>query len=288
MSNLFKSFLLVPDEDNKRIIDSNEAISAKLEEIRKIVVESDTNQDGFSLGLNPENVEELLEEGGFSDSNVYREAETGSVDNANIRAEAILEEARSQAERILKEAEEDADRIIGDAKNQANAIMDDAYAKGIAEGREQGAGSLAEEKAQMEEKLKLEEKMLQEEFEKKSKEIESELIDVMMDVFGSVTKVLAEEHKDMIVTLIDKVISGNEASGSYIIKACKEDAQFLRDNRENILKKINRNVHLEIVEDISMKRNECLIDTDLGIYDCSLDIQLENLIKSIKILSCMD
>ena len=35
-----------------------------------------------------------------------------------------------------------------------------------------------------------------------------------------------------------------------------------------------------------MKRSQCLIDTDMGIFDCSLDIQLENLIDDIKILAC--
>ena len=34
-----------------------------------------------------------------------------------------------------------------------------------------------------------------------------------------------------------------------------------------------------------MKKNECIIETDAGVFDCSLDIELNNLIKDIKLLS---
>ena len=82
------------------------------------------------------------------------------------------------------------------------------------------------------------------------------------------------------------MLSGTEASNNYIIKTSSEDAEFLRENKENIIKNVDRDINIEIVEDVSMKKNECLIDTDFGIYDCGLDIQLENLMRAIRILSC--
>ena len=64
-----------------------------------------------------------------------------------------------------------------------------------------------------------------------------------------------------------------------------EDAIFLRENKDKIIGSSRNDIHIEVVSDPSMKRNECLIDTDTGVYDCSLDIQLENLINDIRILS---
>ncbi len=45
---------------------------------------------------------------------------------------------------------------------------------------------------------------------------------------------------------------------------------------------------IEIVEDVTMKKNQCIIETGSGMYDCSLDVQLENLIEEIKMLSCIN
>ena len=50
---------------------------------------------------------------------------------------------------------------------------------------------------------------------------------------------------------------------------------------------VSKDTQIEITEDSALKRNECLIETDAGVFDCSLDVQLDNLIKDIRLLSCM-
>ena len=95
------------------------------------------------------------------------------------------------------------------------------------------------------------------------------------------------DKKDMILTLVNSVLSGDDVSKNYIIRVSSEDVKFLRDNKSLIEQKAGKSVNIEIIEDMSLKKNQCLIDTDLGIYDASLDIQLENLINDIRILSCV-
>lgn len=47
----------------------------------------------------------------------------------------------------------------------------------------------------------------------------------------------------------------------------------------------NKNAALEVVEDATMKKNECMIEADGGIYDCSLDMQLAALRRELLLLS---
>ena len=54
-----------------------------------------------------------------------------------------------------------------------------------------------------------------------------------------------------------------------------------------LLLRFHQKINLDIVADTTMKKNECIIETDAGVFDCSLDIELNNLIKDIKLLSCM-
>lgn len=291
MSNLLKSFYCA-EKENKKIIDSNEAVTIKLEQIRKTIINKNGVKGDFSLGLNPENVEELLE--GENGENILAETEAAAQTaytmetDADMRqmADNIISEAKDKANSIVESAKIDAAKLVADARNEAEAIKSSAHAEGFNEGRNEGIKSLDDEKEKLNSQYNIKVQELSADYEKKVRDIEPELVDVMIDVFSGITRELSLEQKDMILTLIDKVISGTEASNNYIIKVCREDAEFLRENREKVLSRIGRDVHLEIVEDISMKRNECLIDTDLGIYDCSLDIQLENLIKSLRILAC--
>ena len=40
--------------------------------------------------------------------------------------------------------------------------------------------------------------------------------------------------------------------------------------------------------DDSVSQGQCTIDTDEGLFDCGLDVQLTNLVRDLKALSCMD
>ena len=47
----------------------------------------------------------------------------------------------------------------------------------------------------------------------------------------------------------------------------------------------NKNATLEVVEDAALRKNECMIETEGGIYDCSLDVQLAALRRELLLLS---
>lgn len=40
-----------------------------------------------------------------------------------------------------------------------------------------------------------------------------------------------------------------------------------------------------MIADPMLEENQCMIETDSGIFNCSLGVQLENLIKDLKSLS---
>jgi flagellar assembly protein FliH len=78
-----------------------------------------------------------------------------------------------------------------------------------------------------------------------------------------------------------------ETSREFVIKVSPDDYNFLVQNQGKIYCAMSKDVQIDIVEDLSMTKNQCIIETDTGVYDCSLDIQLHNLIKEIKLISCI-
>lgn len=258
-------------KDDKRVIDSNDAIINKITEINKLMSKKESVDEGFQLGIASENVQELLLE---------------QEQEMQIKTDDMFKAAETQAQEILARAEGDAAHILEEAKKKAKILESEAEKNGYEKGINEAKVQIEQEIQKNQQELEIQKKNLEHEYEKKAKEMEPELVDIILDVVSKSINVLSLDKKDIIISLVDSVISNVEISSSYLIRACREDAEFLRSNKENIIKRVDKEITIEIVDDISMRRNECIIETDAGIYDCSLDIQLENLIRDIKILSC--
>ncbi len=269
-----------------RVIDSNEAVSAKILEIKKTIrtngyTESTDNSDGFVVGINAKNVEALISE----DENSQSVEDARQAFNKDV--EYMLNNADMQAKGIIDKARYDAAMILADAKKQADDIKNAAKEEGMSLGYEEGINNGIGEVEQLKQQILSQKEEMEIEYNQLVESVEPQLVEVILEVFSNITNVISMDKKDIILSLVNSVMSGDDVSNDYIIRVSSEDVRFLRDNKDKIAKMTRKDIHIEIVEDKSLKKNQCLIDTDLGIFDASLDIQLENLINDIKILSCM-
>ncbi|MDE6208863.1 MAG: hypothetical protein K2M73_04200 [Lachnospiraceae bacterium] len=288
MSNLYKYSAVVCNNNEKKVIDNNEIISEKIVKIKEAFENKQTGDmsgDNFTLGIDAEHVEELLGDE-YDNEDGVQAVSKDELQSIKEDADTILENARKLAEQMVTEAESRAKAIMNESMQKANEAANEAFEEGKKNGYDEGLKQGEETiKARIAE-LELYREELDKEYEQRVKKMEPELVDVLLKVFSEVTKVLSADKKDLIVTLVNSVMNGTEVSKNYIIKVSKDDAQFLRENKDRIQGLVDRDINLEIVDDPTLKRSQCLIDTDLGIFDCSLDIQLENLIDDIKILAC--
>ncbi len=117
MSNVLKSINYVTTSTDKRVIDYNELISHKLEMIRQGL----SSEDGFTPGLNAENVEVLL-------------GEEEMAASAEEQANEMLEMARLQADKILSMAKGDADHVLRKAADERMEIIKTAHQEGFDKG----------------------------------------------------------------------------------------------------------------------------------------------------------
>ena len=112
-------------------------------------------------------------------------------------------------------------------------------------------------------------------------------MDVLLTVFQKVTGAIADTNKGVILHLVEAVMRNSEISRDFLIRVSPDDYQFMLNNTDRLYQHASHNVRIEITEDNNMKRNQCIIETDMGVFDCSLDIQLENLSNEIRLLSCV-
>lgn len=269
MSNLLKRATII-DKD-ERIIDYNKIIEEKIALHRQAAMSS---KDGFVEGLYMPEVEQLVDEDG---NPVEAQPEEPAVDLDEIRAQAdaIIADAQAQAQQIVNLANAESDSI-------RQSAYDEAYTKASADAQAQFENMQKELAGEYDKKHE----ELQAEYESLKAQMEPELVDVILEVFSNVTHAIAEDNKEIVLSLVNHVLQDANISNEFTIKVSKEDYSFMVQNQGKLYCAMNKDIQVDIVEDAKLSKGQCMIQADSGVYDCSLDIQLENLIKEIKILSC--
>ena len=266
MSNLYKHYNTMASTVPVRMMDYNSMIEKKLAELAK----------QQNAGSNPE-------EGGF------RSLDALAEDVVQEDPEEVLQNAKEEAEAILNQAKEEAERLLADAKVQSEELFQQARETGNREGYDAGyaqvKGELETEYTQRQEELEQLKQKLLEEHDQEMKDLEPKLLDVILTVVERVFHIQFEDKKEILLYLVGNTIANIEGCKSFRIRVGNEQKGFLEYHRDEILDRIGHDMSIEIVSDLSLEGNQCVIETDTGIFDCSLGVQLENLIKDLRSLS---
>lgn len=277
MSNLIKSvYFTNVNEGEKCVIDSDSRIE---EYIPGIYTQSGIDDENFSFRQLSDIAEDA--DAGFtgglnviSMDEVMDEERQKISEETSVMSMEVLNEARAQADEIIAEANRAAENI----RNQA---YDTGFAQGIEEGKRQGAVLLEEKRAALAQDYNRRLKLLEEQ----EKELEPHFASIIAGLVEKLTGVICENKKDVIVHLINKALKNLEKTSRIVLRVSKEDIAVVSSKRGEIMKYIREGTEFEIVEDAGLMLNQCIIETDNRIIDCSLDTQLDNLREHIKMLA---
>ena len=81
----------------------------------------------------------------------------------------------------------------------------------------------------------------------------------------------------------DNLVSLN--SREITIRVGEENYTYIQDNYDRLSGAANPNISIEIYSDSKLNKRQCIIESENGIIDLSMDIQVRNLITAIKMLS---
>lgn len=280
MSNLLKQSSVI--SKSERVIDYNELIRAKIQTILESSDGSSANPNNFVSGLNADVVEELLTDVGDGE-----EAAQASAKAAIEAQKAQAKNMQDAAEKMLAEANKKSDSIVSDAKTQSMLILNNAREQGYQEGIKQAEEEIAAHKAKLDAELARHKQALSAEYEQMKAQMEPEIVNVLTELYTKVALTVAEDNEEVIMHLINGALKNAEKSREFTIKVSPEDYKFLVANQGKLYIAMNKEVTVDIVEDATLEHNQCFVETDGGVFNCSLDIELKNLTKKIKLLSCV-
>lgn len=263
LSNLYKPWYVRAESAGARIIDSNAVMN---EHLKKNVIHAGnpdevTAEHAFAEGIVPEENENVIK----------------------IEEDTILL-ARKEAERILEEAREETESLLKQAEMEIEGIRETAHKKGYQEGQTQLERELSERQGQLEGAYREKAAALEQDYLTKQEQMEEELVDVILEVFNKVFHIQFDNKKHILMHLINDAIMDIEGEKRFRIKVSEDNVQFLENHKEDIMDRVGHDIELEILTDSTMDGNVCVIETESGVFDCSLGTQLENLMKDIRSL----
>lgn len=278
-SNLYKASWVVVNDD-ARVVDTNELVKLKIKKSdvdRYSYAEHESeDEDGFSSGLNAGVVDALLDpdrEGAVIKS-------TSLEQQATLNQE--LENARAELESVKAETAQMMDTARAQIEDMRIKVQREAEEAGFSDGYEKG---MAEVQTMKNEYLNRQ-RQLEEEYAQKIEELEPAFVETLSGIYEHIFKVDLAGYSQIVINLLTDALLKTDSASNYIVHVSKEDYPMVNENRGKILEETGVvSDKMEIVSDVTLKKSQCMIETEGGIYDCSLGTELEELSRRLKLLS---
>ena len=304
--NLVKSYFATKESSTPRVIDGNITVEQSLERIKYIFpdgvpaqnenqgLDEDTEADAEPAVFSELDAE--MVKGLVDDNEPENEADNEVAQSNVIKANPAKEEIPSEAQ-VRAEVEELKHRLVEEAladiavmKNQAaeevardKAIaLEAAKSEGYQEGRNTGYMELEEERRRLEEDKRKHE----EEYSELLFELEPKFVRYITNIYEKVFQVDLSEEKNIVVNLLRNAMQKVEGSKNYIVHVSKEDYKFVYERKKELADAaMAEDVIIDVVEDLTMKSGDALIETANGIFDCGVETQLTAIKKKLMLLA---
>lgn len=268
MSNLIKYYTFHVTEDEKRLVESDEKV------------------DGFIPGILAHGEVEIrdLAREEFDQDFPEEMFEDNESKQESAMSEETLEQANEQAGMLLEEAQKEAKKLIEQAKVSAEfekeKILEESKKAGYRDGLVQANDELASQRKELEERKE----QLELEYRQLVDELEPNFVRIVMGLVKKLTGILVEDKKDIILYLMEQSLKNLGKTSSLVIRVSEADIEMVEGAQERIAELISDNCELEIVMDSSLEQNQCIIEADKQIIDCSLDVQMKGLMEDLKMM----
>lgn len=203
------------------------------------------------------------------------------VKKKNNEAQKVKKEAEEEAERIRQEAQSEADEIKSKAEQNQQAVEKEAYDKGFAAGKEAGFQEGQNELNRLTEQLH---SIISRALDKRNEiieETETQIINLVLLISKKVIKVISENQKNVVINNVVQALRKLKSRGEVVVRVNLADVNLASENVDNFMKMVQNVKSVTVVEDSSVDRGGCIIETDFGEIDARISSQLNEIEEKI-------
>jgi len=203
------------------------------------------------------------------------------VKRKNNQAQKIRQEAEDEAKRILEEARKQAADLEAEIRGRVERVEKEAQGKGEEQGREQGYQEGRGEVQRLIENLQ---RIITAAIERRNQiieESETQVINLVLLIAKKVIKVISENQKNVVINNVVQALRKLKSRGEVVIRVNLADLELTSAHVGDFLKMVENVKSITVLEDSSVDRGGCIIETDFGQIDARISSQLAEIEERI-------
>ena len=215
---------------------------------------------------------------------IIKEAEQtafSQVKEKNDEAQKIKQAAEDEAGDLLENAKKQADQISSEAEKKVADIEEEARNEGRRAGREEGFET---GKAEVERLIDHLHSIISNAIEKRNQIIdqsETQIIDLVLLISQKIIKVISENQKNVVINNVIQALRKLKSRGDVIIRVNLEDVKLTSDHVKDFMRMVENVRSITVMEDSSVDRGGCIIETDFGQIDARISSQFKEIEEKI-------
>ena len=230
----------------------------------------------------------LLEEANAQADEIIKNAKDAAFEEVKRKtdeASVIKSDAQAQADEIIANAKSEAEKIIQDAHLEEQKIKDDAKQDGFKQGHDYCYSAGESEIERLVERLRKMVEALMLRREEILKETEQQIVELVILMTRKVVKIISETQKTAIMSNILAALKKVKSRGNVILHVNLEDLKLASANADEFIKRVENIQGITVVEDSTVEKGGCVVETDFGAIDARISSQLSELEEKIMEIS---
>lgn len=229
----------------------------------------------------------LLDAQASADQIVKRaeEAAFAEVKRQTDQAQIIKAEAEKNAEIIITEAQTKAQTIIENAKVEQETIRSNAQKEGYDNGNKEGYENGKQEAERLIDRMHkiIDAVMLRR--EEILNETEHQIVELVILMARKVIKIISENQKSVIMSNVLQALKKVKTRGDITVRVNLADVKLTSEHTDEFIKRVENIKGITVLEDSSVEKGGCIVETDFGAIDARISSQLSELEQKIMEIS---
>lgn len=207
---------------------------------------------------------------------VKRQTDQAQVIKTQAETEVarIKAEAQAEAERIIAEAQAERDKIINESKKQG---YDTGYEAGYQDGQKEAERLVERMHNILDNVMKRREEILS--------ETEYQIVELVVLMARKVVKIISENQKTVIMNNVLQALKKVKGRGDVTIRVNLADAKLTTEHIQDFIDRVEAVKGITVVEDTTVEKGGCIVETDFGAIDARISSQLTELEQKIMEIS---
>ena len=230
----------------------------------------------------------MLEIAQVSADDIVKKAEEAAfaeVKRQTDQAQIIKSDAEQAASKIIEDAKLEAERIIQEANVEKENIKATAHQDGYKEGHEQGFMEGQNEVNRLVERVHKIVESVMVRREEILCETEQQIVELVLLMTRKVVKIISENQKTVVLSNVLAALKKIRTRGNITLRVNTEDLKLTTAHVDEFIKRIENVNGISVIEDSSVDKGGCIVETDFGAIDARISSQLAELESKIMEIS---